>query len=82
MTTAERVCDDIDVLLNQLVDEYVDGEQLRRAVKALQLARDLVEAIPERDGDEDTRLRDDRKARFRELCPIPEGLFKQMEQWK
>lgn len=82
MTTAERARDDIDVLLNDLTDEYVDGEQLRRAVKALQLARDLVEAIPERDGDEDTRVRDDRLARFRELCPIPEGLWDQMRAWK
>lgn len=64
MTTSERACDDIDVMLNDLTDEYVDGEQLRRAVKALQLARDLVEAIPE--GDEDTRLRDDRNQRARD----------------
>lgn len=76
MTTSERACDDLDVLMNELCDEYVDGEQLRAAVKALQLARDLVERI-ERTGDADTRRVDDLRQRVRD---IPDWL--RVREWR
>lgn len=66
---SERAAEELSYIAFKLEEEYVDGDALRAAVKAIKAAQDAVERIPMREVSyrlEDERARDDLNQRARD----------------